>query len=177
VTIRVEKFIREPAGTFRIRAVAELVRHTLHQDQRIVSRSYSSPPGFWYDQDEDEWVIVVRGEATLQLEEGELVRMKEGDHVTIPRHTKHRVQQTVRKQFGSPCVFGARSGEGVVVAEESSECFEILSMNGKSTMILTPLPFVLSPVEGLRKEGHGIEPRLGHIFHQSASVVELKFIE
>ena len=29
--------------------------------QRIVSRSYSSPPGFWYDQDEDEWVIVVRG--------------------------------------------------------------------------------------------------------------------
>jgi cupin 2 domain-containing protein len=62
--------------------------------ERIVSRSYSSPPGFWYDQDEDEWVIVVRGEATLEFEGGELVRMKEGDHVTIPRHVKHRVQQT-----------------------------------------------------------------------------------
>jgi cupin 2 domain-containing protein len=62
--------------------------------ERIASRSYSSPPGFWYDQDEDEWVMVMRGEATLEFEGGELVRMKEGDYVTIPRHVKHRVQQT-----------------------------------------------------------------------------------
>jgi cupin 2 domain-containing protein len=62
--------------------------------ERIVSHSYSSPPGFWYDQDEDEWVMVVRGEATLEFEGGELVRMKEGDYVTIPRHVRHRVQQT-----------------------------------------------------------------------------------
>ncbi len=62
--------------------------------ERIVSESYSSPAGFWYDQDEDEWVVVVRGEATLEFEGGELVRMKEGDYVTIPRHVKHRVHQT-----------------------------------------------------------------------------------
>jgi cupin 2 domain-containing protein len=62
--------------------------------ERIVSQSYNSPPGFWYDQDEDEWIIVVRGEATLEFEEGELVRMKEGDYLTIPRHVKHRVHQT-----------------------------------------------------------------------------------
>jgi cupin 2 domain-containing protein len=62
--------------------------------ERIVSQSYSSPPGFCYDQEEDEWVIVVRGEATLEFEEGELVRMKEGDYLTIPRHVKHRVHQT-----------------------------------------------------------------------------------
>jgi cupin 2 domain-containing protein len=62
--------------------------------ERIVSQSSNSPPGFWYDQDEDEWVIVVRGEATLEFEGGELVRMNEGDYVTIPRHVRHRVQQT-----------------------------------------------------------------------------------
>jgi cupin 2 domain-containing protein len=62
--------------------------------ERIVSQSYNSPPGYWYDQDEDEWIIVVRGEATLEFEEGELVRMKEGDYLTIPRHVKHRVHQT-----------------------------------------------------------------------------------
>ena len=62
--------------------------------QRIVSKGYSSPPDFWYDQAEDEWVIVLRGDATLEFEGGELVRMKEGDHVTIPRHVRHRVQQT-----------------------------------------------------------------------------------
>ena len=65
--------------------------------ERIVSQSYSSPPGFWYDQDEDEWVIVVRGEAILEFEGGEVTRMKEGDHVTIPRHVRHRVQQTGTK--------------------------------------------------------------------------------
>jgi cupin 2 domain-containing protein len=32
--------------------------------ERIVSQSHSSPPGFWYDQDEDEWAIVLRGDAT-----------------------------------------------------------------------------------------------------------------
>jgi cupin 2 domain-containing protein len=62
--------------------------------QRIVSQTYSSPPDCWYDQDEDEWVIVVRGEAILEFEAGELVHMKEGDYVTIPRHVKHRVLQT-----------------------------------------------------------------------------------
>jgi cupin 2 domain-containing protein len=62
--------------------------------ERIVSQSHSSPPGFWYDQGEDEWVIMVRGEATLEFEAGGLVRMKEGDYVAIPRHVKHRVQQT-----------------------------------------------------------------------------------
>ena len=62
--------------------------------ERIVSESYSSPPGFWYDQDEDEWVMVVRGEATLEFEKQEFERMKEGDYVTIPRHVRHRVRQT-----------------------------------------------------------------------------------
>jgi cupin 2 domain-containing protein len=62
--------------------------------QRIVSQAYRSPPGFWYDQEDDEWVIVVRGEAILEFEAGELVHMTEGDYVTIPRHVKHRVLQT-----------------------------------------------------------------------------------
>jgi cupin 2 domain-containing protein len=62
--------------------------------QRTVSESYSNPAGFWYDQAEDEWVMVVRGEATLEFEGGELVRMQEGDYLTIPRHVKHRVQRT-----------------------------------------------------------------------------------
>jgi cupin 2 domain-containing protein len=38
--------------------------------------------------------MVMRGEATLEFEEGELVRMTEGDYVTIPRRVKHRVQRT-----------------------------------------------------------------------------------
>jgi cupin 2 domain-containing protein len=62
--------------------------------ERIVSHSHSSPAGFWYDQADDEWVIVLKGSATLEFAEGECVQMKEGDYVTIPRHLKHRVART-----------------------------------------------------------------------------------
>jgi cupin 2 domain-containing protein len=62
--------------------------------ERIVSQSHSSPPGFWYDQSEEEWVILVRGQATLEFADGKLVELKEGDYLAIPPHAKHRVQQT-----------------------------------------------------------------------------------
>jgi cupin 2 domain-containing protein len=62
--------------------------------ERIVSSSYSSPSGFWYDQAEDEWVIVLRGCATLEFEDGETIEMKEGDHLAIPSRVKHKVNQT-----------------------------------------------------------------------------------
>ncbi|HYJ16061.1 MAG TPA: phosphoribosylaminoimidazole carboxylase, partial [Candidatus Limnocylindria bacterium] len=39
--------------------------------ERIVSHANPSPAGFWYDQDEDEWVVVLRGSATLEFAGGE----------------------------------------------------------------------------------------------------------
>lgn len=62
--------------------------------QRIVSHAHSSPPGFWYDQTGDEWVIVLRGHATLEFEDGKLIRMNAGDHFLIPSRAKHRVNRT-----------------------------------------------------------------------------------
>lgn len=63
--------------------------------ERIVSHTHSSPPGFWYDQAEEEWVILMRGQATLEFAGGKLVELKEGDCLAIPPHVKHRVQQTM----------------------------------------------------------------------------------
>ena len=62
--------------------------------ERIVSHSHSSQAGFWYDQDEDEWVMVLQGSATLEFEGHETVELKTGDYLTIPRHVKHRVGRT-----------------------------------------------------------------------------------
>jgi cupin 2 domain-containing protein len=62
--------------------------------ERIVSHSRGSPAGFWYDQAEDEWVIVLRGYAALEFEAGEIVEMKEGDYLLIPRGVRHRVART-----------------------------------------------------------------------------------
>ncbi|MDX1501610.1 MAG: phosphoribosylaminoimidazole carboxylase, partial [Thermoanaerobaculia bacterium] len=47
--------------------------------ERIVSRGHRSPEGFWYDQDRDEWVAVLRGRATLEVEgESEPVELGPG---------------------------------------------------------------------------------------------------
>jgi cupin 2 domain-containing protein len=62
--------------------------------ERIVSHAQPSPAGFWYDQEEDEWVTVLRGTATLEFAGGEQVELKEGDYLTIPRHVQHRVVRT-----------------------------------------------------------------------------------
>jgi cupin 2 domain-containing protein len=62
--------------------------------ERIVSRSHSNPADFWYDQAEDEWVMVLRGSAALEFQSGERVEMKEGDYLVIPRGVRHRVART-----------------------------------------------------------------------------------
>ena len=62
--------------------------------ERIVSTGQASPPGFWYDQAHDEWVILLRGAAGLAIEgEGEM-RLVPGNYVFLPAHTRHRVTWT-----------------------------------------------------------------------------------
>lgn len=61
--------------------------------ERIVSHRHASPEGFWHDQDQHEWVVLLKGAARLRFE-GEIVDMMPGDFVNIPAHTKHRVEWT-----------------------------------------------------------------------------------
>ena len=63
--------------------------------ERIVSRGHASPEGFWYDQEHNEFVLVVRGSAGLKLEnEDDIVVLKAGDYFNIEAHMKHRVEWT-----------------------------------------------------------------------------------
>jgi len=62
---------------------------------RIVSTGQASPPGFWYDQDRAEWVLVVAGSAGLLIEgEVEPRVLRPGDYLLIPAHCRHRVAWT-----------------------------------------------------------------------------------
>ncbi len=61
--------------------------------EKIVSYGHASPDGFWYDQDEHEWVVVLRGLARLTIED-ECVALKPGDFINIPAHRRHRVEWT-----------------------------------------------------------------------------------
>jgi cupin 2 domain-containing protein len=63
--------------------------------ERIVSHGNASPPGFWYDQPQAEWVVVLAGRAELRFEDSDATtRMETGDWVHITTHRRHRVEWT-----------------------------------------------------------------------------------
>lgn len=63
--------------------------------ERIVSTGQCSAPGFWYDQDTAEWVVLLEGQAILRLEsEAEPRTLRVGDFLEIPAHRRHRVEAT-----------------------------------------------------------------------------------
>jgi cupin 2 domain-containing protein len=63
--------------------------------ERIISTGQSSPPGFWYDQPGDEFVVLLAGSAVLRFESGdELIEMTPGAWIEIPARVRHRVEST-----------------------------------------------------------------------------------
>lgn len=62
--------------------------------ERIVSTGQASPAGFWYDQEEHEWVVVLRGSGVVEFEDGKQITLNPGDHLHIPPHLRHRVLET-----------------------------------------------------------------------------------
>jgi len=63
--------------------------------ERIVSTGQVTPEGQWYDQETDEWVLVVAGAARLRIEGEEADReLTEGDWMLLPAHCRHRVTWT-----------------------------------------------------------------------------------
>ena len=65
--------------------------------ERIVSHGHTSPEGYWYDQDQHEWVLVLQGAARLSIE-GEIKELKPGDSINIGAHQKHRVEWTTPEE-------------------------------------------------------------------------------
>lgn len=63
--------------------------------ERITSRGHASPEGFWYDQANHEWVMVLRGSAGVSVAglDG-VIRLAAGDHLNLPARTRHRVEWT-----------------------------------------------------------------------------------
>jgi cupin 2 domain-containing protein len=62
--------------------------------ERIVSTGHASPPGFWYDQPEAEWVMVLQGAGRIAYEDGAEESLRAGDHTWIAPHRRHRVAWT-----------------------------------------------------------------------------------
>ena len=92
-------FANLPAG----RQAAEFFESLLETDgfrlERIISTGQATPPGEWFDQERDEWVVLLSGGAGL-LFEGEAAprTMRPGDWVLIPARRRHRVEWTAENE-------------------------------------------------------------------------------
>ncbi len=76
--------------------------------ERIVSCGQASPPGFWYDQDRDEWVVLLQGHAEISFADGRRVALAQGDALFLAAHEKHRVDFT---SSAPPCIWLAVHGK------------------------------------------------------------------
>lgn len=75
--------------------------------ERIISSGQTTPADQWYDQEKDEWVVLVQGEARLLFEETGELSMSKGDFILIKAHEKHRVTYTSSEP---PCIWLAVHG-------------------------------------------------------------------
>lgn len=62
--------------------------------ERIVSQGHKSQEGFWYDQDQNEWVMVLHGRGRLSFADSDPIELAAGDYLLIPAHCRHRVDWT-----------------------------------------------------------------------------------
>ncbi|MDH5764572.1 MAG: cupin domain-containing protein [Gammaproteobacteria bacterium] len=62
--------------------------------ERIVSKGHKTVENKWYDQEKNEWVLLIKGSAQISFDQGMAVVLKPGDYMNIPAHKKHRVDWT-----------------------------------------------------------------------------------
>ena len=74
--------------------IEQLLKKNDIKIERIVSKGHKSPEAGWYDQEINEWVLVLKGKATLAFEDQTSIDLIEGSYVNIPPHTKHKVTWT-----------------------------------------------------------------------------------
>lgn len=73
--------------------VIEILKKKNIRIERIVSNGQRSEDGFWYDQEENEFVLLLQGDAVLEFENKE-VSLKKGDCIDIKSHERHRIKYT-----------------------------------------------------------------------------------
>ena len=95
MTTRPRNLLADVPRVLSAELVEELMRTPGARLERIVSRGHRTPDGEWFDQEWDEWVVVLAGRGRLRIDgESELVELGPGDSLLLPAHVRHRVEWT-----------------------------------------------------------------------------------
>ncbi len=70
--------------------------------ERIISTGQQTPENQWLEEDQDEWVLLIQGEAQLKFEDGIKKKLLPGDYLHIPKNSKHKVEST---STDPPCIW------------------------------------------------------------------------
>ncbi len=62
--------------------------------ERIITKGHTSPKSGWYDQEQHEWVVLLKGNAVIAFDDKASVTLRAGDYISIKAHEKHRVDWT-----------------------------------------------------------------------------------
>lgn len=99
IMIQIKNFFEELPLNRDSEFFEDILEHKGFKLERIISFGQNTPENEWFDQDQDEWVILLKGSASLVFEDkpGE-IELKPGDHLLIKAHQKHRVSYTDPEQ-------------------------------------------------------------------------------
>ena len=89
-----DNIFKQIPKTLESETFAEIVNTKAVRIERILSRGHTSPESGWYDQDENEWVMVLQGQGRLAFEDGAAIDLEAGDYLNIPAHSRHKVVWT-----------------------------------------------------------------------------------
>ena len=64
------------------------LRTTVFESKEYCLMVTVSPEEGWYDQDENEWVMVIEGQGVIEFEDGRVVTLSKGDYINIAAREK-----------------------------------------------------------------------------------------
>ena len=94
----VENFLKNLPQHNEVEMIENLIESNNVRIERIVSNAQLSPDGFWYDQNENEWVILLAGSACIRFDDNSEIILNPFDYLLIPTHRKHRVEWTSKDE-------------------------------------------------------------------------------
>lgn len=96
--MNIENIFRDIPAALKTEVFENVLVHNCVRIERILSQGHTSPETGWYDQEENEWVVVLQGKGTIEFEDGSFKVLAPGDYLNIPAHQKHKVSWTDPEQ-------------------------------------------------------------------------------
>jgi cupin 2 domain-containing protein len=89
-------------GKKQVELFDELFKSKNFLIERIISVGWNKVEDNWYDQETEEWVLLIKGSASIEFENNCFIEMIEGDYIFIPSHCKHKV---IKTSSNPPCIW------------------------------------------------------------------------